>query len=146
MKIQLVLAALALVQAVSAQEFICKLCGCSFCPDTFKVGSPDGEILIPAELQEEVGHTSISCSILDLAGKNGLIPENLCGDELRLLPEIRQVCGCPALPPKPTPVYPESTPASANVKTTSGSTLACDKSWFAAGLTLFIASLLACRA
>ena len=48
-------------------------------------------------------------------------------------------CGCPVLPPKPAPVDPDSTPTSADVSITSGSTLTCSKPWFAAGLTLFVA-------
>lgn len=67
--------------------------GCSFCPDGFVVGNPGGTIPVPPEFADQAppGLTEVPCSLLDFAGTSGQIPEELCNDDLRLLPEFRQI-------------------------------------------------------
>jgi hypothetical protein len=102
----------------------CEICGCDDCtPGQFPLGNPTGTIPIPPEFlaQAPPGFTVIPCSLLDLAGQTGQIPNDLCTDALRLLPEFRQICGCPPLPgaASSTPSgRPSSSPRSAPVAVT----------------------------
>jgi hypothetical protein len=80
--------------------------GCSYCPTGFVVGNPNAVIPFPVEFADQSqGLTQIQCSILEFLGLSGQIPVALCNDELRLMPEFRSLCGCPALllPPPPPP-------------------------------------------
>jgi hypothetical protein len=77
---------------------ICEVCGCSSCPEGDKVGKPEGVIPLPSSDQLPVGLTEVPCSLLDFAGSSGQIAEVDCNDDLRLIPELRSICGCPDLP------------------------------------------------
>lgn len=50
------------------------------------------------------GFTEVPCSLLQFAADSGEIPAEFCNDELRTLPQFREACGCPALPPTEAPV------------------------------------------
>lgn len=92
----------------------CEICGCADCtPGQFPMGNPTGTIPIPPEFQDQAppGFTVIPCSLLDFAGQSGQIPNDLCTDELRLLPSFREICGCPPLPTTVT-AAPASSPSS----------------------------------
>jgi hypothetical protein len=68
---------------------ICEVCGCSSCPEGYKVGKPEGVIPLPSSDQLPVGLTEVPCSLLDFAGSSGQIAEVDCNDDLRLIPELR---------------------------------------------------------
>lgn len=97
------------------ETVVCEICGCSFCPEGFRVGNPAGIIPIPPEFQEqamEFGFTELPCALLETLGLSGQAPPELCVDELRLADEIREPCGCPPLPDVPTnPPVPAPTEA-----------------------------------
>ena len=54
---------------------------------------------IPPEYRDQAfGLEEISCAALEAFGDDGLLPDELCTDEYRLIPEFRELCGCPAPP------------------------------------------------
>ena len=88
----------------------CELCGCSFCPTgEFPVGNPDAIFPIPEgqlspDLQDSLEQLEAAGIVLDcgfVAFALALSPPDQCAEleEFRLLPELRELCGCPPLPP-----------------------------------------------
>ena len=125
------------VAVITAQNPVCKICGCSFCPPGFMMQNPNGLITITQEILDEFGGivvpgqdgdatlesvlaqfgfvagSVLPCSLLDTAASNDLIPIEGCIDLLRLNPIIRDTCGCPAVPDPPTNA-PSQTPSNSN--------------------------------
>lgn len=103
----------------------CEICGCSFCrPGEFPVGNLSGIIEINEERLSEyggeiieidghettlgevianLGITEMPCSLLDAVARDGAFPPEVCTDRFRLIPILRDSCGCPDLPPPTTP-------------------------------------------
>jgi hypothetical protein len=94
---------------------VCEICGCSTCPDGFRVNRPEGVVPVPLRFQEEIGLTELSCSLLEEVGLEGSIPPHFCVDEIRLLPELRNFCNCPPVP---------SSAPTTNAPTTNAPTMA----------------------
>lgn len=93
--------------AVTAQ--ICEICGCSTCPQGFRVGQPDVILMIPEEIRDlTFGLSQIPCGTLESLGLEGNIPNEYCNDELRLRDDFRTGCACP---PVPAPVTSSPTMA-----------------------------------
>jgi hypothetical protein len=139
---------LVMVQRTTAQAPVaappgppCEICGCSFCPKGFMMMNPAGVITITQAILDEFGAIVVSgqgqtletvlagfgivagsalpCQLLNSAATGGLFPAEVCIDQLRLNPIIRNTCGCPALPKAPTkaPVKsPTMAPAPAPTK------------------------------
>ena len=114
----------------AANDEVCELCGCDACPAGFQVGNPAGLIEITPSLWDSLGSIPVPpnalnpeestlaatlaglgfgvgailpCSLLDTALTSGLI--QICPDELRLMPDLRETCGCPDVEsgtPQPT--------------------------------------------
>ena len=125
------------VAVITAQNPVCEICGCSFCPPGFMMQNPNGLITITQEILDEFGGivvpgpdgdatlesvlaqfgfvagSVLPCSLLDTAASNDLIPIEGCIDVLRLNPIIRDTCGCPAVPDPPTNA-PSQTPSNSN--------------------------------
>jgi hypothetical protein len=85
----------------------------------FTVGNPTALIDVPPEFASFAqGLTQVQCSLLASVGTGGLVPADLCNDELRLRADFRSICGCPAVPAAPvaTPVAaPVAAPVTAPV-------------------------------
>lgn len=108
----------------------CELCGCSFCPPgEFPVGNPDALFPIPEgqltpdleESLEQLEAAGIDLNCAFIASAVAQTPPDQCIelDAFRLLPEIRELCGCPPLPaptvsPRPT-ASPTAAPTAAPV-------------------------------
>ena len=105
----------------------CELCGCSFCPPgEFPVGNLDAPFPVPeGQLSPDLAHLEVllaqleasaivlNCAFVASALAQLYPPEQCIAlEELRLLPEIREVCGCPPLPPTVSP-RPTATPTAA---------------------------------
>jgi hypothetical protein len=134
---------LVMVQRTTAQAPVaapgppCEICGCSFCPKGFMMMNPAGVITVTQAILDEFGAIVVSgqgqtletvlagfgivagsalpCQLLNSAATGGLFPAEVCIDQLRLNPIIRNTCGCPALPKAPTKA-PVKAPTKAPVK------------------------------
>ena len=115
-------------QAQLGQHPPCNVCGCSFCTEgdfimtnvdgTFEledwIASYDGlfhnetEWALLAEFSADFPIQTIQCVLLQLAGSGGVLSEDLCSDEMRLNPVVRESCGCTALPEHPAAYNPFS--------------------------------------
>jgi hypothetical protein len=82
-----------------AQNTVCEICGCSYCPPGNVMSNPSGIIPIsalPGCLQDAAppGFTELPCALLEFAASSGQLPADQCNDELRLNSVMRQNCGC----------------------------------------------------
>lgn len=90
----------------NSNVFVCQLCGCSYCtPGLYPVGKPWAVIDLPEgsldeEAQEVIDQLGgLTCGLIELV--LGQVTEDECSDEFRLIPELRELCGCPPLPDQP---------------------------------------------
>ena len=79
---------------------VCEVCGCNWCPPGFRAGEPGAIIVVPNDLRTFSDNlTEVPCNLIENLGLSGRVPRDLCTDAFRLSTNLREVCGCPPLPP-----------------------------------------------
>jgi hypothetical protein len=86
---------------------------CNICGEGGEITNPDAVLLLQQQLPEVEEGGIISCAQLDVAGKNGLIPNAVCA----LLPDvIMHVCDCQYNPSQPPQSYCQFCPNGITIK------------------------------